>query len=410
MRNESRKINDIFRFENLKIPAGLLYQLKKFPPKFSLCLFLFFLLILLSGAKKKSSSGNKALKTEIRSYSYSRKTRGYYEIRGARTIKREYDKKGRIIKSSIYTKGNRLYETTRFIYKEGKCKEKKTYDRNNKLLIQTRYKSESGGLCEYIYNDKNELAWYYLYICDSYGRLKEKRKYAENKKIKQKHCYYYNDSGLPCARILYASDNTPIHLSSYEYEKFNTRGSWTLRKEYQSYADVNSYPKEVLERKVSKSEKLIKNKQTQIKWPSFSVNAFLNMTAKRARAKTPGGRVLGVALKHIKKKTIIRGSCYDWINMVYKECGYKGKKRKSIFSGKEAGPYANAMLLRPGDWIMFKNLTYGNIGHSGIFLGWLDFEKRSAIVIGYAGQKRVMPGRFREYEITGLFGITRGKD
>ena len=56
------------------------------------------------------------------------------------------------------------------------------------------------------------------------------------------------------------------------------------------------------------------------------------------------------------------------------------------------------------------NLTYGEIGHSGIFLGWLDFEKRSAIVIGYAGENRSMPGRFREYDITRLFGITRGKN
>ncbi len=399
------KDRKICRLKKLIIPAVLLYHLKKIP----FYLFLFLLLILLSGAKKKPSSGNKVLKTEIRPYSYSRKTRGYYEIRGARIIKREYDKKGRIIKSSIYTKGNRLYEKTSFIYKDGKCKEKKTYNGKNKLLMQVKYKNEAGGLREYVYNDKNELAWYYLYICDEYGRLKEKRKYDKNKKIKQKHSYYYNDSGLPYMRILFASDGTPLHMSNYEYEKFDTRGSWTLRKEYQSYADVNGYPKEVVERKVSKAGRLVKKKQTQFKRLSFSINAFLNMTARRSRAKTPGGRVLSAALKHIKKKTIIRGSCYDWINMVYKECGYKGKKRKSIFSGKEAGPYANAMLLRPGDWIMFKNLTYGNIGHSGIFLGWLDFEKRSAIVIGYAGQKRVMPGRFREYDITGLFGITRGE-
>jgi hypothetical protein len=31
-------------------------------------------------------------------------------------------------------------------------------------------------------------------------------------------------------------------------------------------------------------------------------------------------------------------------------------------------------------------------------------------VIGYVGQNRVKPGQFREYDLTRLFGIVRGKD
>ena len=124
---------------------------------------------------------------------------------------------------------------------------------------------------------------------------------------------------------------------------------------------------------------------------------------------TPGARVLSNALEKIKAKTIIKGSCYDWISLVYRECGYTGENRVKVFFGKESGPFADASALRPGDWIMFRNLTYGAIGHSGIFLDWLDYDSRSAIVIGYAGQSRTTPGRFREYDISGLFGIYRGR-
>ena len=390
--------------------------LKKIP----LVLFLFLCLILLSGTKKKPLPVIRSIKAETRPYSWSRKTRGFYEIKNSQLTTQVFDKKGNIIRITVHTKGNKLYEKTRFFYRDGKLREIRIYDAGNKLLTLSRFKKEKNGLYERVYNKKDEIIWRYLYLYDSYGRLKEKRKYDKSRKIKQKYRYYYNESGLLYARILYTSDGTALHMSEYEYKTFDKHGNWTLRKEYQSYADIYSIPKEAVKRNINyaqnqarntdKSKQDEKDNSTYFKRPSFSFKSFLAMTEKRAKENTPGGRVLANALQKIKAKTIIKGSCYDWINLVYKECGYKGKKRKRIFWGKEAGPYANPLLLQPGDWIMFKNLTYGEIGHSGIFLGWLDFEKRSAIVIGYAGQKRTMPGRFREYDITRLFNITRGKN
>ena len=383
-------------------------------------LILFLFLIPLSGRAKESGPAIKRIKAEVRPYSWSQKTRGFYEIKNSQLITQEFNEKGNIKKITVLTKGNTLYEKADFFYKDGKLQEIKIYDYKNKLLTRYLFKKDKQGLYEQVYNSKDTLLWHYLYLYDSYGRIKEKKKYDKNKKLKQKHNYHYNDSGLLNARILYASDGTPLHISEYEYQSFDNQGKWTLRKEYQSYADVYGSPKEVIKRNISYAQNhagnIDKSRQdknynsTYFKRPSFSYNSFISMTAALAKGNTPGARVLANALQKIKAKAIIKGSCYDWINLVYKECGYKGKKRKRIFRGKETGPYANPLLLQPGDWIMFKNLTYGEIGHSGIFLGWLDFEKRSAIVIGYAGQKRTMPGRFREYDITRLFGILRGKN
>lgn len=403
---KSIKNYKIYKAGNLKIPI----ELKKIP------LFLFLFLILVSSVNKKPSSVNKSIKTEVRAYSWSRKTRSFYEIKGTRFIIEEFDKKDKIIKRVVYIKGNRLYEKTYFFYKNGKLKEKKIYNAGNVLLTRSRFKKGKKGLYEFVYNDKDKLTWYYLYLYNSYGQLKEKRKYDKSKKLKQKYRYYYNESRLLSARILYAAD--ALHISEYEYNAFDRYGNWICRKEYQSYGDVFKIPKEVVKRNIRNVKnplkninrrKQNKNNSTYFKQPPFSVNSFMIMTGREAKKNTPGGHVLAKALKKIKAKTIIKGSCYDWINMIYKEAGYKGKKRQRIFRGKQTGPYANALLLLPGDWIMFKNLTYGEIEHSGIFLGWIDYKKRSAIVIGYVGQKRTMPGRFREYDITRLFCIIRGK-
>jgi len=383
-------------------------------------LFILIFIILVTRTSARSKPVFRTIKTEVRPYSWSRKSHSYYEIKNALWINQQFNEKGHIKAIVSYTKGNQLYEKAQCIYDKGRLKEIKIYDRANNLLTRSVFKKQDNGLNEDVYNNSSQLVWSYLYLYDPYGRLKEKRKYNPNKKIILKYTYSYDKSGLLYARILYNADNTPIYMSQYEYETVDQYGNWKLRREYQSYGDVYNNPKEVVERTITYGTKLLnqikqrrgeQNSSDYFKSPSFSVNTFITMTEQLSKANTPGGKVLKKALAKIKAKTIIKGSCYDWINLIYKEAGYSSRAdRQTIFWGKENGPYANPMLLQPGDWIMFKNQTYGEIGHSGIFLGWLDFERRSAIVIGYAGQNRSMPGRFREYDITRLFSIIRGRD
>ncbi|MBU1078238.1 MAG: hypothetical protein KKH98_13150 [Spirochaetes bacterium] len=389
---------------------------------------IFFLLLLLissgsvsllplSAQTKSPSVLKKTVRTEIRAWSWSNKTGGYYQIPNTRVIIEQFNQKGELKRRSVYLKGNSLYQRSYFYYKDGNLYQIMTQDAKKRLITSSVLKKNSDGLYRFIYNDRNKLTGYQLYVFSTDGRLKEKIFFNEDKEEVQKLKYIYGDGGLLNARILYNTDGKALHMSEYQYQKFDQNGDWTVRNEVQSYGDVYAYPKEVAIRSVQDTANKEQNTLPdeggpslipEFERPELSVDVFLDMTEALSKEKTPGAKVLATALKHIKAKTIIKGSCYNWIDMIYKELGYKEKKREKVFWGKESGPYADAEVLEPGDWIMFKNLTYGEIGHSGIFLGWLDLDRRSAIVIGYAGENRTAPGRFREYEITQLFGIFRG--
>lgn len=374
-------------------------------------------LSMIIGAKTKKTSFAKSIIKEIRAYSWSRKSRGFVEIKKTRIVVELYNRSNNILKRTIYSKGKKLYEKILFKYKKGKYQGKKSYNHKNKLITASKFKKKDNEIYELVHNNNNELIWYYMYIFNSKAQLIEKRWYNNDKKIRLFYFYSYDETGNLIKRIIKNPGKIPIHVSNYEYHEFDEYNRWIIRKEIHHYGDVRNYPKEIIIRNLTKAgnlKKINKKKEPLINKyynpPSLSTKQFLAMTKQHSKEKTPGAKVLKTALKHINAKTIIRGSCYDWINMVYNECGFKGKKRKTIFWGKEKGPYANPQDLRPGDWIMFKNLTYGDIGHSGIFLDWLDYEKRSALVIGYVGERRSKPGRFKEYDITRLFGVVRGKE
>jgi len=142
----------------------------------------------------------------------------------------------------------------------------------------------------------------------------------------------------------------------------------------------------------------------------FSIGSFSAIARQHAEGKSAGSRVLAAAVEMIDDKFIVVGSCWDYVNKVYDNAGYSANKRANVYYEKEDGPFVNPMLIKPGDWIMFRNLTFANIGHSVIFVEWLDFESRSALTIEYAGLNRKIPGRYREYDITKCFGLVRGKE
>jgi len=129
-----------------------------------------------------------------------------------------------------------------------------------------------------------------------------------------------------------------------------------------------------------------------------------------AAFKTPGGRVLAVAADLVVKKELILGSCWTYINAVYDRAGFPGNKRERIIKTGNNGPYGDHSLILPGDWVMYRNLPYREGGHSAIFVEWIDFERRSALTIEYVGNKRKLPGRYREADITKLFGVLRGME
>lgn len=143
---------------------------------------------------------------------------------------------------------------------------------------------------------------------------------------------------------------------------------------------------------------------------SLSPRAISSIAERNAAGATPGAKVVAAALTLVNNGTVVKGGCWDWVNRAYDEAGYPAKKRRVVFQSKPEGPYVNAALIRPGDWISFKNLTYGEIGHSAIFVDWIDFERYSAITLEYAGENREIPGRFREYDIFKCYIVARPEE
>jgi len=107
--------------------------------------------------------------------------------------------------------------------------------------------------------------------------------------------------------------------------------------------------------------------------------------------------------------SIIKGSCWDFVNVVYNRSGFANAKQ-TIFSSQKKGPYAASSMVKPGDWIYHINHQFNNGEHSAIFICWKDFAKRIAITLSYVGMNRNAPGHFGEYHLDNIYSIFRPKN
>jgi hypothetical protein len=123
--------------------------------------------------------------------------------------------------------------------------------------------------------------------------------------------------------------------------------------------------------------------------------------------KEAGDLVIKAAMARVEKGTAFKGSCFDFANAVYVDAGFPAKSVKKIFSGKEKGPFADPALIQPGDWLYFTHMYSGTLGHSAIFIAWLDFENRTALTVDYPGNDRLEPGRYRVADLYKVWGINR---
>ncbi len=125
------------------------------------------------------------------------------------------------------------------------------------------------------------------------------------------------------------------------------------------------------------------------------------------RAGAGGDAILWAGRRMIEAGTIIRGSCYKFVNAVFERAGYPGFKRHKVFESNRAGPFADVDLLRPGDWVMHRNREYHGIEHSGIFVCWDDRSRRRAWMLSYVGERRLVPGNYRIQDLSEIYRIIR---
>lgn len=123
-----------------------------------------------------------------------------------------------------------------------------------------------------------------------------------------------------------------------------------------------------------------------------------------------GNRILATSESMIEKREIVVGACWDYINAVYNRAGYTHNKRSTVLKSKLQGPYLNADLVRPGDWLYFVNHSYRGVEHSAIFVKWTDKTKKEALMVTYVGQKKKRPGTYKKYILSNIYNIVRPKE
>ncbi len=107
---------------------------------------------------------------------------------------------------------------------------------------------------------------------------------------------------------------------------------------------------------------------------------------------------------------IVRGGCWDYANAVYNRAGFPPGKRRVVFKGtQKKGPYADIDLFQPGDWLYYVNHWYGRIEHSAIFVDWIDYDNKEALMLSYGGEKRNEPARYMPYDLSNVYYIVRPK-
>ena len=129
-----------------------------------------------------------------------------------------------------------------------------------------------------------------------------------------------------------------------------------------------------------------------------------------AQASTPAREVMQTVRQMVEEKVIIRGACWDYLDAAFTKAGYPRGKRKIIHKGtKNGGPYASAEKIRIGDWLYYINHSYHDVEHSGMFIGWINKQKREGLIMSYAGEGRAEPARYKVYDLSHVYHIMRAE-
>ena len=162
-------------------------------------------------------------------------------------LTKEYDRKGRITRHSVY-RGNCGSEETRkiFTYSADGGRDETTREirsPNSPLLppantssnpeldagVQVLTNDEAGRLIEAggFRCDGHKTSYFY----DAKGRLLETRAYRDGSLIKRSLYTYSGEERVPAEIVQYNSDNMVSERSAYSEYEFNSKGDWTKRRE-----------------------------------------------------------------------------------------------------------------------------------------------------------------------------------
>jgi len=128
-----------------------------------------------------------------------------------------------------------------------------------------------------------------------------------------------------------------------------------------------------------------------------------------SKATPPAKKVMRTIRHMVANRVIIRGACWDYLNVAFTKAGYPPNKRTIIHKGIKRGPYVKSRKIHAGDWLYYINHSYHNIEHSGLFIGWINYAKRQGLIMSYAGEGRAEPARYKIYDLSHVYHIMRAQ-
>jgi len=127
------------------------------------------------------------------------------------------------------------------------------------------------------------------------------------------------------------------------------------------------------------------------------------------KALEPAKKVMLTVRKMVENREVIRGACWDYLNIAFNRAGYPHSKRKIVFKSQKSGPYLDISLIQEGDWLYHINHSYNGIEHSGMFIGWTNRSRKEALMLSYAGEGRAEPARYKVYDLSSVYHIMRAE-
>ncbi len=145
-----------------------------------------------------------------------------------------------------------------------------------------------------------------------------------------------------------------------------------------------------------------KHNKSYKKYYTFIINA-------ENRATPSAKKVMKVTREMVESREVIRGACWDYLNRGFTRAGYPHAKRTIAFKSQKSGPYVSTKQIQTGDWLYHINHSYHGIEHSGMFIGWIDYDKKIGLTLSYAGEGRAEPARYRKYDLSSVYHIMRAE-
>ncbi len=198
-----------------------------------------------------------------------------------------------------------------------------------------------------------------------------------------------------------------LKIKSYKLQLSNVRAVKKARKVQLAKAKTSVKPKLKVKHKVKPKRRYYeKPQEEQLAHNDFDETA-LDFQFTEQGLDEGALKVLNTGRKMaLEDKTIVRGSCWTYVDEVFRRAGF-GKNRRNVYRSRRSGPYANSNMIKQGDWLYYVNHSFHNVGHSGIFVKWVDKAKQIALILSYTGRNKRKPARYRKYKIDNVFYITR---